>query len=163
MNPFFVGIYIFAYSINLSSVQRDMDELDAESSDHLTGRPSKLEDSTLDDNRRTCTHTHAHYDASVKSERPLGNRLAVRKYRAKKKAQNAYLEEEVKKLRALNRGLIRKLQFQATLEAEAVRLRSLLMDLKAKIGKELGVSSIYKQNCNISSYYCCSHPDQRRI
>nr|GEU57973.1 basic leucine zipper 23-like [Tanacetum cinerariifolium] len=109
-----------------------MDDVDAESSDHLTGRPSKLEDSTLDDDRRRCT-AHKDDHAMVKPERPLGNRIAVKKYRAKKKAHNAYLEEEVKKLRAVNRGLIRKLQFQATLEAEAVRLRSLLMDLKAKI------------------------------
>ncbi|KAK9074343.1 hypothetical protein SSX86_006941 [Deinandra increscens subsp. villosa] len=85
-------------------------------------------------NRRTGDH------GSSKREKSSGNRVAVRKYRERKKAQNAYLEEEVKKLRVHNRVLIRKLQLQAALEAEAVRLRSLLMTLKAQIGSELGVS-----------------------
>ncbi|KAF5761708.1 putative transcription factor bZIP family [Helianthus annuus] len=121
------------------------------------GAPSKLEDSVIDDsvkNRRTCPHTHKSAHASVKLQRPSGNRVAVRKYREKKKAQNAYLEQEVKKLRLVNRALIRKLQLQAALGAEAVRLRKLLMDLKSRIGNELGVSRVYKQSCNGSSDGC---------
>lgn len=106
--------------------------------------PLKLEDSLLDN------HT------STKPEKPLGNREAVKKYREKKKAQNAYLEEEVKKLRVMNRGLIRKLQLQDALQAEAVRLRSLLNNLKTEIGKELGVSYCSKRNCNDISYCCVS-------
>ncbi|KAJ0439505.1 putative transcription factor bZIP family [Helianthus annuus] len=122
------------------------------------GAPSKVEDSVIDDsvkNRRpTCPHTHKTAHASVKLQRPSGNQVAVRKYREKKKAQNAYLEQEVKKLRLVNRALIRKLRLQAALGAEAVRLRRLLMDLKSRIGNELGVSRVYKQSCNGSSDGC---------
>lgn len=141
-----------------------MDDGEVEISENLTGNssntfraPLKLEDPLLDDslkNRRACTHTHPDHHDSMEPGRPSGNRVAVRKYREKKKAQNAYLEEEVKKLRVVNRGLIRKLQLQAGLESEALRLRSLLLDLKARIDKELGVSPFYKQNCNGSSDGC---------
>ena len=98
----------------------------------------------------TCYHTHTqvfaseeddHHDdkehASSKRKRPSGNREAVRKYREKKKAQTAYLEEEVKKLRLLNQQLVRKIQGQALLEAEVLRLRSILVDLRGKIENEL--------------------------
>ncbi|KAF5757100.1 putative transcription factor bZIP family [Helianthus annuus] len=110
--------------------------------------PSKLDEDSSKTNRRTGDH------GWVKPERPLGNRVAVKKYREKKKAQNTYLEEEVKKLRVVNRVLIRKLQLLAGLEAEAVRLRSLLMGLNVQIGDELGVSGVYKQNCNGVSDDC---------
>ncbi|KAJ0637633.1 putative transcription factor bZIP family [Helianthus annuus] len=113
--------------------------------------PSKLVEDSSKNNRRTGDH------GWVKPERPLGNRVAVKKYREKKKAQNAYLEEEVKKLRVVNRVLIRKLQLLAGLEAEAVRLRSLLMGLNVQIGDELGVSGVYKQNCNGVSDDCIRH------
>ncbi|CAL9083260.1 unnamed protein product [Musa textilis] len=103
----------------------------------------------------TCYHTHTQVFAAGEEEeeeegpgdeepsksrrrRPLGNREAVRKYREKKKAHAAFLEEEVKKLRLLNRQLLRRLQGQAALEAEAVRLRDLLADLGGKIDAELG-------------------------
>ncbi|URD99086.1 BZIP transcription factor [Musa troglodytarum] len=105
----------------------------------------------------TCYHTHTQVFAAGEEEeeeeeegpgdeepsksrrrRPLGNREAVRKYREKKKAHAAFLEEEVKKLRLLNRQLLRRLQGQAALEAEAVRLRDLLADLRVKIDAELG-------------------------
>ena len=105
----------------------------------------------------TCYHTHTqvfaseeddHHDdkehASSKRKRPSGNREAVRKYREKKKAQTAYLEEEVKKLRLLNQQLVRKIQGQALLEAEVLRLRSILVDLKGKIENELGVFPFQK-------------------
>ena len=144
-----------------------MDDGEVELLDHLTGNssntfcaPLKLEDPILDHslkNRRTCTHDHTNRRDSMGQGRPLGNRVAVRKYREKKKAQNAYLEEEVKKLRVVNRGLIRRLQFQAGLESEALRLRSLLLDLKARIEKELSVCSFYKENCNGSSDGCNGH------
>lgn len=97
----------------------------------------------------TCYHTHTRVLPSEeddsrgkpplkKSKRPSGNREAVRKYREKKKAHTAYLEEEVRKLRALNHQLVRKLQGQATLEAEILRLRGLLLDLRGKFDSELG-------------------------
>ncbi|KAF7824625.1 basic leucine zipper 24-like [Senna tora] len=112
----------------------------------------------------TCYHTHTQViaseeddgpddrdRASSKSKRPSGNREAVRKYREKKKAHTAYLEEEVKKLRLLNQQLFRKLQGQAVLEAEVSRLRSILVDLKGKIDTELGAFPFQKQ-CNNNSY-----------
>ncbi|XP_076925141.1 basic leucine zipper 23-like [Bidens hawaiensis] len=114
-------------------------------------KQSKLEDSLRKDslkNKNTSDHR------SVKPKRPSGNRVAVKKYREKKKAQHVYLEEEVKKLQAVNRVLTRKLQLQAALEAEAVRLRSLLMGFKLQIGNELGVGRLYKQNCNVFSDGC---------
>ncbi|KAI4323472.1 hypothetical protein L6164_023073 [Bauhinia variegata] len=113
----------------------------------------------------TCYHTHTQVFASPeenqpddkehtssKPKKPAGNREAVRKYREKKKAHTAYLEEEVKKLRLLNQQLVRKLQGQALLEAEASRLRSILVDLKGKIDNELGVYPFHKQ-CNSSDIF----------
>lgn len=113
----------------------------------------------------TCYHTHTRVIASseddheksekqhsvTKSKKPLGNREAVRKYREKKKAHTAYLEEEVKNLHLRNQQLLRKLQGQASLEAEVLRLRTLLLDLRGKIDAELGVSPFRKQ-CNLSSF-----------
>lgn len=108
----------------------------------------------------TCYHTHTHVIPSEqddvlhdeqspvsKPRRPLGNREAVRKYREKKKAHAAYLEEEVKKLRLVNRQLMGKLQRQAILETEVLRLRSLLLDIGGKIDNELGDFPFRKQ-CN---------------
>lgn len=112
----------------------------------------------------TCYHTHTQVIASEeddhphnkehhtitnsRSKRPSGNREAVRKYREKKKAHTAYLEEEVKKLRLLNQQLVQKVQSQALLEAEVLRLRRLLVDLKGKIDDELGVFPFQKQCMN---------------
>ncbi|KAF7841229.1 basic leucine zipper 23-like [Senna tora] len=71
-------------------------------------------------------------------KRPLGNREAVRKYREKKKARAASLEDEVVKLRALNQHLMKKLQGQAALEAEVARLKCLLVDIRGRIEGEIG-------------------------
>jgi hypothetical protein len=108
----------------------------------------------------TCYHTHTQVlasqednqpndkeNTSSKARKPSGNREAVRKYREKKKAHTAYLEEEVKKLQLLNQQLVKKLQGQAILEAEVLRLRSLLLDLRGKIDNELGFYPFQKQ-CN---------------
>lgn len=108
----------------------------------------------------TCYHTHTHVIPSdednglrdgkspvSKPRRPLGNREAVRKYREKKKAHTAYLEEEVKKLRLMNQVLMEKLRRQAILETEVLRLRSLLLDLGGKIDDELG-DFPYQKHCN---------------
>ncbi|KAK6120825.1 hypothetical protein DH2020_045430 [Rehmannia glutinosa] len=96
----------------------------------------------------TCYHTHTHVIPSDEDNglhnkkdpvsKPSGNREAVRKYREKKKAHAAYLEEEVKKLRHVNKVLMGKLQRRAILETEIVRLRGLLLDLRGKIDNELG-------------------------
>ncbi|KAF5469778.1 hypothetical protein F2P56_010340 [Juglans regia] len=113
----------------------------------------------------TCYHTHTQVLASEEDDhpdiknstssrprRPSGNREAVRKYREKKKARTAYLEEEVRKLHLLNQQLVRKLQGQAILEAEVLRLRGLLLDLRGKIDNELGVLP-YQKQCNSSSLF----------
>ncbi|KAG8095198.1 hypothetical protein GUJ93_ZPchr0012g20729 [Zizania palustris] len=101
----------------------------------------------------TCVHVHtkivsAPSDAADTSEsptennvskkRPSGNRAAVRKYREKKKAHTASLEEEVVHLRALNQQLMKKLQNHAALEAEVARLRCLLVDIRGRIEGEIG-------------------------
>lgn len=118
-------------------------------------------DSTV--HTHTCYHTHTQVisseddhsngkqRSSLKPRRPSGNREAVRKYREKKKAHTAYLEEEVKKLRLLNQQLVRKLQGQTALEAEILRLRSLLVDLKGKIDGELGLYPFQKHTNTNSS------------
>jgi hypothetical protein len=95
----------------------------------------------------TCLHAHlqvfasgedtaAEGDPRKAGRKPLGNREAVRKYREKKKAHAAFLEEEVKKLRATNQQLLRRLQGYAALEAEVARLRGLLFDVRGKIDSE---------------------------
>ncbi|KAJ1285830.1 hypothetical protein BS78_03G307900 [Paspalum vaginatum] len=100
----------------------------------------------------TCLHSHTHVVASGKELRKprksLGNREAVRKYREKKKAHAAFLEEEVKKLRAINQQLLRRLQGHAALEAEVVRLRGLLFDVRGKIEAEIG-SFQFQKNCSL--------------
>ncbi|CAL5095592.1 unnamed protein product [Urochloa decumbens] len=109
----------------------------------------------------TCLHTHtqvlagAEDDAAAREDpakprKPLGNKEAVRKYREKKKAHAAFLEEEVKKLRAANQQLLRRLQDHAALEAEVVRLRGLLLDVRGKIDAEVGASPFQKP-CSVGS------------
>ncbi|OAY37336.1 basic leucine zipper 23 isoform X2 [Manihot esculenta] len=71
-------------------------------------------------------------------KRPIGNREAVRKYREKKKARAASLEDEVVRLRTLNQQLLKRLQGQAALEAEVARLKCLLVDIRGRIEGEIG-------------------------
>nr|GMD08610.1 basic leucine zipper 23-like [Ipomoea batatas] len=95
-------------------------------------------------------------------KRPLGNREAVRKYREKKKAMAALLEDEVVRLRALNQQLLKRLQGQAVLEAEVARLKCLLVDIRGRIEEGGGVSSegttLNNQglfnNCDFESLQC---------
>ncbi|KAI3946566.1 hypothetical protein MKX01_014424 [Papaver californicum] len=95
----------------------------------------------------TCVHVHTKIlspedtDESVEmksKKRPPGNREAVRKYREKKKARAASLEDEVARLRNVNQQLIRKLQGQAALEQEVARLKCLLVDIRGRIEGEIG-------------------------
>lgn len=110
----------------------------------------------------TCYHTHAQVfssgedtrtqseTSSLKRRRPVGNREAVRKYREKKAAHTAYLEEEVKKLRLLNQQLVRRLQGQAAREAELLRLRALLVELRDKIDVEVS-SFPFTKHCGFNT------------
>ncbi|TQE13028.1 hypothetical protein C1H46_001403 [Malus baccata] len=116
----------------------------------------------------TCYHTHTQVlssedddDDSKNKERsipkprrrrPLGNREAVRKYRDKKKAHAAYLEEEIRKLQVLNQQLVGKIQAQATLEAEFLRLKGLVLELRRMIDNELGAFPFQKQ-LNSNTYF----------
>lgn len=106
----------------------------------------------------TCFHTHTQVfasedDTNSRPKRTSGNREAVKKYREKKKAQTAYLEEEVKKLKLVNQQLLRKLQGQAVLEAELSRLRNILVQLKGKVDSELGSFPFQKKLSNSSTLY----------
>lgn len=84
------------------------------------------------------TAESAEKKSSSSKKRSLGNKEAVRKYREKKKARAASLEDEVVKLRALNQHLMKKLQGQAALEAEIARLKCLLVDIRGRIEGEIG-------------------------
>uniref|UniRef100_A0A5B7AY34 Putative bZIP transcription factor family protein 2 n=1 Tax=Davidia involucrata TaxID=16924 RepID=A0A5B7AY34_DAVIN len=85
-------------------------------------------------------------------KRPVGNREAVRKYREKKKARTASLEDEVVRLRALNQQLLKRLQGQATLEAEIARLKCLLVDIRGRIEGEIG-SFPYQKSAKSGDVY----------
>ncbi|KAG7560521.1 Basic-leucine zipper domain [Arabidopsis thaliana x Arabidopsis arenosa] len=93
---------------------------------------------------------HDHSDSSNK-KRSCGNREAVRKYREKKKARTAYLEDEVKRLQSLNEQMLRKLQSQEMVESELIRLRTLVVEMQGKIDVELCGFSFQKQ-CNGSGF-----------
>lgn len=115
----------------------------------------------------TCLHAHTQVIASGEDyaveqdqlrnpRKPLGNREAVRKYRQKKKAHAAFLEEEVKKLRAANQQLLRRLQGHAALEAEVARLTSLLLDVRGKINAaEIGALP-FEERCSFGSVVCAA-------
>ncbi|XP_057966476.1 basic leucine zipper 23-like [Malania oleifera] len=85
-------------------------------------------------------------------KRPLGNREAVRKYREKKKARAASLEDEVVRLRTLNQQLLKRLQGQAALEAEIARLKCLLVDIRGRIEGEIG-SFPYQKSARSGDVY----------
>lgn len=99
-------------------------------------------------------------------KRPSGNREAVRKYREKKKAKAASLEDEVLRLRAVNNQLMKRLQGQAALEAEVTRLKCLLVDIRGRIEGEIGAFPYQKPQpfsyrmqpcnmpCDVDDLYC---------
>lgn len=92
-------------------------------------------------------------------KRPLGNREAVRKYREKKKARAASLEDEVVRLRALNQQLMKRLQGQALLEAEIARLKCLLVDIRGRIEGEIGSFPYQKPNKSGDVYQNIVNPN----
>ncbi|KAL6853512.1 hypothetical protein ACP4OV_019541 [Aristida adscensionis] len=109
----------------------------------------------------TCLHTHMQVKASgehvveeqLRKPRTMGNREAVRKYREKKKAHAAFLEEEVKKLRVINQQLLRRLQDHAALEAEVLRLRRVLFDVQGRIDAEIGTFP-FQKHFSVGSVIC---------
>ncbi|KMZ69662.1 Basic-leucine zipper (bZIP) transcription factor family [Zostera marina] len=125
--------------------------------------------SSRDDNTtghtHTCYHTHTRVikpaeeedeeeqeeeeeGRSRKHRKTLGNKEAVRKYREKKKAYTDNLEDEVKELRKTNMWLKKKLQGQVVLQAEVLRLRSLLDHFRGEIEGELGRYPFVKSQYN---------------
>lgn len=91
---------------------------------------------TSDDDKTPIEDTAESSDKKGKN-RPSGNREAVRKYREKKKACAASLEDEVVRLTALNQQLMRRVQSQVGLEAEVARQKSLLVDIRGRIDGEI--------------------------
>ncbi|KAL9840955.1 Basic leucine zipper 23 [Arabidopsis thaliana] len=116
----------------------------------------------------TCLHVHTKIlpdkvstdDTSESSgkKRPLGNREAVRKYREKKKAKAASLEDEVMRLKAVNNQLLKRLQGQAALEAEVTRLKCLLVDIRGRIDGEIGAFPYQKPAVTNVPYSYMMHP-----
>lgn len=76
-------------------------------------------------------------DKNAKKHQATGNREAVRKYREKKKARVASLEDEVIRLRAVNQQLLKRVKGQDVLEAEIARLKCLLVDIRGRIEGEI--------------------------
>ncbi|MCL7045760.1 hypothetical protein MKW94_004234 [Papaver nudicaule] len=75
----------------------------------------------------------------IKSKkRAPGNRESVRKYRERKKARQALIEDELMKLRIVNQQLLKRLQGQVALEQEVARFKCLLVDIRGRIKGELG-------------------------
>jgi hypothetical protein len=97
---------------------------------------------------------------AASKKRPSGNRAAVRKYREKKKAHTASLEEEVVHLRALNQQLMKKLQSHAALEAEVARLRCLLVDIRGRIEGEIGAFPYQRPPAAVKNVDLMSSVDQ---
>ncbi|KAI9128247.1 hypothetical protein K1719_001240 [Acacia pycnantha] len=87
--------------------------------------------------------------AEKPKKRSSSNREAVRKYREKKKARAASLEDEAIKLRALNQHLLKRLQGRSALEAEIARLKCLLVDIRGRIDGEIG-SFPYQKSTNLN-------------
>lgn len=116
---------------------------------------TKILPATSDDDKTPTEDTAESSDKKGKN-RPSGNREAVRKYREKKKARAASLEDEVVRLTALNQQLMRRVQSQVGLEAEVARLKCLLVDIRGRIDGEIGSFPYQKRhhpvgNQNLSS------------
>ncbi|CAA0827715.1 Basic-leucine zipper (bZIP) transcription factor family protein [Striga hermonthica] len=118
----------------------------------------------------TCIHVHTQIMPSPSDDtaesiekngkkQPLGNREAVRKYREKKKARAASLEDEVMRLRAINQQLMKRLQGQALLEAEIARLKCLLVDIRGRIEGEIGSFPYKKLNKSGDIYQNMANPN----
>ncbi|MCL7043582.1 hypothetical protein MKW94_003867 [Papaver nudicaule] len=81
-------------------------------------------------------------------KRAPGNRESVRKYRERKKARQASIEDELIKLRIVNQQLLKRLQGQVALEQEVARFKCLLVDIRGRIKGELGTFPYQKPTNN---------------
>ncbi|KAI3987428.1 hypothetical protein MKX01_042432 [Papaver californicum] len=87
---------------------------------------------------KTSTEDTAESVDRKSKKRAPGNRESVRKYRERKKARQALIEDELNKLRIVNQQLLKRLQGQAALEQEVARFKLLLVDIRGRIKGELG-------------------------
>ncbi|KAI3880128.1 hypothetical protein MKX03_037564 [Papaver bracteatum] len=71
-------------------------------------------------------------------KRSLGNRESVRKYRERKKARQASMEDELIRLRIINQQLLKRVQGLVALEQEVARFKYLLAEIRGRIKGELG-------------------------
>ncbi|KAI3853676.1 hypothetical protein MKW98_025193 [Papaver atlanticum] len=87
--------------------------------------------------RTTTEETDGSIEIKSKKRAP-SKRESVRKYRERKKARQASIEDEVIKLRIVNQQLLKRLQGQVALEQEVARFKCLLVDIRGRIKGELG-------------------------
>ncbi|RZC63393.1 hypothetical protein C5167_025117 [Papaver somniferum] len=71
-------------------------------------------------------------------KRSHGNRESVRKYRERKKARQASMEDELIRLRIVNQQLLKRVQGLVALEQEVARFKCLLTEIRGRIKGELG-------------------------
>ncbi|XP_026438013.1 basic leucine zipper 19-like [Papaver somniferum] len=86
-------------------------------------------------------------DDNKPKKRQHGNRESVRKYRERKKARQASIEDELNRMRIVNQQLLKRMQGLVSLEQEVARFKCLLVDIRGRIKGELG-SFPYKTPTN---------------
>ncbi|KAI3880123.1 hypothetical protein MKX03_037559 [Papaver bracteatum] len=87
---------------------------------------------------KTTTEETDESDDKKSEKRPHGNRESVRKYRERKKARQASIEDELNRMRIVNQQLFKRLQGLVALEQEVERFKCLLVDIRGRIKGELG-------------------------
>ncbi|KAI3882094.1 hypothetical protein MKX03_021230 [Papaver bracteatum] len=93
---------------------------------------------TLVAEKTTSEDTDDSVDKKFKKRSHAGNRESVRKYRERKKARQASLEDELIQLRIVNQQLLKRVQGLVTLEQEVARFKCLLTEISGTIKGELG-------------------------
>ncbi|KAI3934383.1 hypothetical protein MKW92_032587 [Papaver armeniacum] len=83
-------------------------------------------------------HRTKNYPVEEKTTTEETGDSSVRKYRERKKARQALIEDELAKLRIVNQQLLKRLQGQVALEQEVARFKLLLVDIRGRIKGELG-------------------------
>ncbi|KAI3852751.1 hypothetical protein MKW92_051155 [Papaver armeniacum] len=87
--------------------------------------------------KTTTEETDESVDKTSK-KRPHGNRESVRKYRERKKARQASIEDELIRMRIVNQQLLKRVQGLVALEQEVERFKCLLVEIRGRIKGELG-------------------------
>ncbi|KAI3853670.1 hypothetical protein MKW98_025187 [Papaver atlanticum] len=120
----------------------------------LTQNPPVEEKTTAED-------TDESVDKKSK-KRPHGNRESVRKYRERKKARQASIEDELNRMRIVNQQLLKRMQGLVALEQEIARFKCLLVDIRGRIKGELGSLPYQKPaNGNIVGAYDVNQCDHQ--